>query len=244
MINIDKMVIFPTIMQFRSLIAGIILVLCSACTPGAFTPPLYKAPTQGEINQRAQQLAQQTHNLQPEVARLGMIAYYKALQQGLVRRPVLTIVDYSKPSSIRRLWVIDMQTQRVRFNEWVAHGKNSGDLYATHFSNQIDSLKSSLGVFITAPIPYRGKYGYSLRLHGYEPGFNSNAETRAIVMHGASYVNGNYIKRYGQAGLSWGCLALNEAKVQPIIDELKGGSLIFAYANDRNFLQHSTFLKT
>src|SRR3982751_4835872 len=108
----------------------------------------------------------QASNIDPTVLRLSLIAYIKAHQRGMDNKQLLTIVDYSKPSTERRLWVIDLKHEKVLFNTWVTHAKNSGNITATSFSNQLGSLKSSIGVFLTTDEPYVGSNGYSLRLIG------------------------------------------------------------------------------
>jgi hypothetical protein len=153
---------------------------------------------------------------------------------------LLTIIDYSKPSTAPRLWVLDTARQRVLFTELVAHGRGSGDNLARHFSNDDGSLQSSLGLFLTADT-YVGTNGYSLRLRGLEPGFNDRALARAIVMHGAAYVRPG-MEQFGRLGRSWGCPALSLASARQVIDAIKEGSLVFAYYPDPQWLQQSRFL--
>ena len=186
----------------------------------------------------------QADNLDPDVLKLGLVAYAHARQRGIPLKPLLTLIDYSKPSNERRLWVVDMRTSKVLFNTWVSHGKNSGDVNATSFSNEPGSLKSSIGVFMTESNPYVGLNGYSLRLMGLEQGFNDNAHMRSIVVHGAWYVDPEVIKRYGQLGRSWGCPAVGPDTVRPLINTIKDNSLVVVYYPDRNWLRNSTFLTT
>jgi hypothetical protein len=151
-------------------------------------------------------------------------------------KPIVTIIDYSQPSNVRRLFVIDITTGKILYSEFVAHGINSGSgAYAKSFSNTINSKKSNIGVLITGET-YIGKHGLSLRLHGKEPGFNTNAYTRSIVIHGSKYVNKNYV------GHSWGCPALDQAISSKIIDLIKNNSLIFAYYPDSIWLHTSKYL--
>jgi len=117
--------------------------------------------------------------------------------------PTLTLIDYSLPSTTPRLWVFDMRTGKILFKELVAHGRNTGDNMAVRFSDAMESRESSIGLFRTADT-YVGHNGYSLRLDGIEPGFNSHARERAIVMHGAPYVNADIAKTNGRLGRSWG----------------------------------------
>ena len=185
----------------------------------------------------------QANNLDPEVLKLGLLAYIHARERGYGPKQLLTLIDYSKPSNERRLWVVDMRTNRVLFNTWVSHGKNSGEVMATSFSNAPGSLKSSIGVFQTQN-SYVGENGYSLRLVGLEQGFNSNALSRAIVVHGAWYSDPAVIKSYGQLGRSWGCPSVMPAATRPLINTIKDNSLVVVYYPDRNWLKNSTFLTT
>jgi hypothetical protein len=154
---------------------------------------------------------------------------------------LLTVIDYSKPSTEPRLWVLDLARERVLFEERVAHGQGSGDNYATRFSNLEGSHQTSLGLFRTADT-YVGTNGYSLRLDGLEPGVNDRARERAIVMHGAPYVSEGNIRTLGRLGRSHGCPALRPAIAREVIDTIKDGSLVFAYYPDRQWLNGSRFL--
>jgi hypothetical protein len=163
------------------------------------------------------------------VLEAALAAYDEAAQQGaLARRDLLTVIDYTRPSTERRLWVLDLARGRVLFHELVAHGKNSGDNITRFFSNAHGSLMTSLGLFVTGT-PYVGQNGYSLRLRGLDPGVNDNAFDRAIVMHGASYVSAAIAARLGRLGRSWGCPAVPARVARDIIDTIKDGSAIFAY---------------
>jgi len=184
----------------------------------------------------------QAHNIDPMVLKLSLAAYLKARQQGLDNKHLLTIIDYSKPSTVRRLWVVDMAKGKVLFNTWVTHGKNSGSLIPTSFSNEPGSLKSSIGVFLTTSQSYFGENGYSLRVVGLEQGINDNAYRRDIVFHGAWYANPKVIKKYGTLGRSWGCPAVSEETVRPLINTIKDDTLVFIYYPDRKWLASSTFL--
>ena len=169
------------------------------------------------------------NGLNNKVLNLGVQAYNCAASHGQVKNPILSIVDYSLPSTKARLWVIDMKRHKVLYHLFVAHGRNSGKLYANTFSNEPGSLASSLGAFI-ANETYRGQHGYSLYLDGLEPGVNDKARARHIIVHGAPYVNKQFALQNNYMGRSWGCLALNPKKVSKVIDTIKGGSLVFAYA--------------
>lgn len=151
---------------------------------------------------------------------------------------ILTLIDFSQPSTAKRLFVFDLNQKRLLFSSVVSHGKNSGTNYATLFSNKVGSYQSSLGFYLTEQT-YQGKNGYSLILNGLEKGFNDRAKQRAIVMHGASYANPSVANRTGRLGRSFGCPAIPEKLVHPIIDAIKEGSVLFIYANNENYLANS-----
>ncbi|MDR2890234.1 MAG: murein L,D-transpeptidase catalytic domain family protein [Alistipes sp.] len=144
------------------------------------------------------------------------------------RREVLTLIDFSKPSTLERLWVIDMECGKLLFSCHVAHGQGSGGNYATSFSNVSGSHQSSLGFFLTDHT-YIGRNGYSLLIDGLEPGVNDNARARAVVIHGAAYANPSVIASAGRLGRSWGCPALPQALAAPVIDAIKDGSVIYIH---------------
>jgi hypothetical protein len=145
---------------------------------------------------------------------------------------ILTIIDFSLPSTDKRLWIIDLKHNTILKNTYVAHGMNSGENYALHFSNQPNTQMSAPGFYLTQNT-YYGKHGYSLRLKGLEKGINDNAMKRAIVLHGAWYVSEDFIKKYGRLGRSFGCPAVPEAESEDIINLIKNGSLIFIYAKTK-----------
>jgi L,D-transpeptidase catalytic domain len=188
-------------------------------------------------------LLQQAPGLRGEVLRLALDASECAAERGLVkRRNLLAVIDYSLPSSEPRLFVFDLLARKLLFRELVAHGKNTGGDRASYFSNDSGSLASSLGLYVTADT-YVGHNGYSLRLRGLEAGINDMAWDRAIVMHGASYVSREAVKVLGRLGRSWGCPAVRAEIADKIIDTLRGGSAIFAYYPDKNWLSHSAFFR-
>lgn len=159
------------------------------------------------------------------------------------KRDILTLIDFSKPSTEERLYVFDMKKHRLLFSSVVSHGKNSGNNYATSFSNEYGSYKSSLGFYLTEST-YQGKNGYSLILNGLEKGINDRARERAIVVHGAAYADPSVVARGGRLGRSFGCPALPPKLSRPIIDAIKGGSVMYIYADASDYLAHSTILET
>jgi hypothetical protein len=176
------------------------------------------------------------------VLELASTAYRCGERQGRFDRRILTIIDYSLPSNQPRLWVIDVEHVKVLFHELVAHGQGSGGgTMAVAFSNQTGSHQSSLGLFRTDET-YTGRFGYSLRLSGLEPAINDKARQRAIVMHGSSEVSESFAARWGMIGPSWGCPAVPEAVAPQIIDSIAGGSAIFAYYPDTEWLRESRYL--
>ena len=156
-------------------------------------------------------------------------AYDRALESGVVSNArLLTVIDYTRPSLEPRLWVLDMHAPAIVFRELVAHGRGSGENMATRFSNRHESHMTSLGLFVTEA-SYVGSNGYSLRLRGLDKGLNDNAFDRAIVIHGAPYVNAVTARQVGRLGRSWGCPAVRLDVARPLIDAIKGGSVVFAY---------------
>jgi hypothetical protein len=172
---------------------------------------------------------------------IALEAASAAVARGEADPATLTIIDFSKPSTSKRLWVFDLRTRRLLFQEAVAHGRNSGHNMTTAFSNAPESHKSSLGLFRTAE-SYIGKHGYSLRLDGLEPGVNDRARERAIVIHGAEYVNLAVAQKQGRLGRSLGCPAVRTGISRPLIDAIKEGGLLFAYYPDAGWLSSSTYL--
>ena len=176
------------------------------------------------------------------VLRLALTASQCATASGAVKNPAtLTIIDYSKASVEPRMWVLDLRSRALLYEELVSHGQGSGGNLATRFSNTPESHQTSLGLYVTDQ-PYVGRNGYSLRLDGLDRGFNDRARERAIVMHGAPYVNANVARSLGRLGRSHGCPAVRDDVARELIDRVKGGSLVFAYYPDAEWLRSSKFL--
>ncbi|MBL7859127.1 MAG: murein L,D-transpeptidase catalytic domain family protein [Cyclobacteriaceae bacterium] len=170
-----------------------------------------------------------------------MIGYYQLTStEKISNKNIITIIDFRKSSIEKRMWTIDLVKKRIVFHSLVAHGRNTGDEYARYFSNVPNSNQSSLGFFTTG-ITYIGKHGISLVLHGMEPGINDQAQSRAIVMHGAAYVSEQYIKKVGRLGRSFGCPAVPMESYKEIIPTLAGGTLLFIYYPDQAYHQKTAF---
>jgi hypothetical protein len=174
---------------------------------------------------------------------LALTGYEQLQRQGrLDNERYLTVIDFRLPSSQERLWVLDMVEQRVVLRSLVAHGQHSGHLYANELSNVPGSYQSSRGFYL-ARETYTGKHGLSLRLDGLEPGFNSKARERAIVVHGADYVSESFIRQHGRLGRSQGCPAVPRESSESLIQYMQGGSCLFIFEPGDRYLQRSHFLQ-
>ena len=181
-------------------------------------------------------------SIDPKVFALALEAASSAVAHGQVAAPpTLTVIDYSRPSTQPRMWVYDLRSRSLLFQELVSHGRGSGKTMATAFSNVPESNMTSLGLFRTAEA-YVGQNGYSLRLDGLERGVNDRARARAIVIHGAPYVNAATARANGYLGRSLGCPAVRPEVARKLIDTVKGGGLLFAYYPDKTWLSSSDFL--
>jgi len=180
--------------------------------------------------------------LSRKVFELALHGMEKLIKTKQIQSNILSIADFSKPSIDKRLFVIDLENDQLLFYTWVAHGRNSGTEWANSFSNKPRSKKSSLGFYVTGQ-PYQGSNGYSLKLIGLEKGFNNNAFQRAIVLHGADYVNTDYISSQGYIGRSLGCPAVTSEISEPLINTIKEGSCLFIYHPSTLYLKRSTLLR-
>ena len=177
------------------------------------------------------------------IFKYALSGYYNLVGEGkiMAHKKVLSIIDFRKSANEERYFVVDLASERLLYHTLVAHGKNSGMVYARYFSNTMSSLQSSLGFFRTAET-YYGDHGYSMRLDGMERDINSLARPRAIVMHGADYVSKSFVARHGYLGRSWGCPALPLELTRPIINTVKNGSCLFAYSDDLFYLNNSNYI--
>jgi hypothetical protein len=199
----------------------------ASATALAFDPAAWDAPGGG---------------IAPALFSLALEAAGKAVARGDAADPgTLTVIDFSKPSTEKRLWVFDVRSHALLFHEYVAHGRGSGENLPTQFSNLPESNRSSLGLFRTGEA-YIGKHGYSMRLDGLERGINDRARERAIVVHGADYVNAATAWAQGRLGRSLGCPAVRPEIATPLIKAVKDGGLLFAYYPEHAWLASSSFL--
>lgn len=179
------------------------------------------------------------------MSREALTLAYKG-QQNLVKKgiisndDVLTVCDFSQPSENKRMYIIDVKNFKVLLNTYVAHGRNSGENYAERFSNRSRSLQSSLGFYVTKNT-YRGEHGLSLRLAGLDKGFNDKAASRAIVVHGATYI-GDEWRGSAFMGRSFGCPAVPARVAPKVIDLIKDGTCLFIYHPSKSYLHGSTIL--
>jgi hypothetical protein len=221
-------------------------VLClasAALVLAAVAAPARADNAGGRPNALLAQLERLAPEADPQVLALALESAECASASGTIPAPRrLAVIDYSRPSTERRLWVFDLSSPRVLYNEYVAHGRASGENLPTAFSNLDSSHQSSLGLFSTAEV-YTGHNGVSMRMDGLEPGFNDRARDRAIVMHGAAYVDPAMAQRQGRLGRSYGCPAVRPAVAEGMIDALKDGQLVFAYYPDQQWLTQSKFFR-
>lgn len=185
----------------------------------------------------------QEYDLSYPAFRYAMIGYFTLEHEGkLNNKKLVSIIDFTKSSTEKRFYTLDLEKLEVKFHEYVAHGKNTGENSARAFSNVVHSNQSSMGFYITGET-YVGSKGYSLKLDGQDKGYNDNMRERAVVMHEADYVSEAWIKKYGRLGRSQGCPALRKEISKKVIDTIKNHTLIFAYADDVAYLSASQHLK-
>lgn len=243
------MIRFPIALSF--------VLTCAACVPAVATDALNPAfaalhherhseakvsAAAPEAQSEADELATLAPDADPHVLELALAAMHCAQSHGVSPKASrLAVIDFSRASLKRQLWVFDRARHKLLYEDLVAHGSGSGGNFATHFSNVSGSHASSLGLFVTREA-YIGHNGYSLRLDGLEPGFNDAALARAIVIHGAKYVSESGGRTMGRLGRSWGCPALRPAVTRPIIDALKNAQFVFAYYPEKAWLVRSALL--
>ena len=231
------------------LIGGIIAMATTSFTPAAlaFAPETHLVPqylAQGhklatsvqdtKLHHAARKIphVRDFHNLDglsPTLMQKALHGYRFAQQHYKVTKPYLVVVNYSIPSDKPRLWIFDLRHHQLLAHLRVAHGANSGTNVATRFSNRVNTHMSCLGVFVTGKT-YNGEFGYSMHLRGLQAGINDNAYKRHIVMHPGSYVGDKAVRDHGEAGKTWGCLAMDPHYVKQVINLIKNGSVIQSFA--------------
>ena len=232
--------------------SGLILFACmTALLSFTGTKPVAGKYTTAEINASSNtlfihsiytQIHQAGANLSEEIFSLAFMGFEKLNAQGrLSADSILTIIDFSKSSKEKRMFVVDLKAQKLLFHSIVAHGRNTGEEFARSFSNTMNSHKSSLGFYITGGT-YMGSNGFSMLLNGVEKGFNDKAKDRAIVMHGADYASEQSILHKGYLGRSYGCPALPRPLNQKVIEKIKDGNCMFMYYPDEKYLSNSRIL--
>lgn len=213
--------------------SGVLLALCAG-----IPLPSFSASMDDKLQDR---LSRAAPMLNKTVLESAFTASRCAVSHGIDVPERLAVIDFSLPSSEKRMWIFDLEKGELVLKDLVAHGKNSGNFRSTSFSNVEGSYQSSIGLF-QARESYYGKHGYSVRLDGLEPGINDHARQRAIVIHGADYVDEAWVSKYGRIGRSHGCPAVDNDVIKRVVDNLKGGQLVFKYYPDQEWLHSSGFL--
>ncbi|MGM0944328.1 MAG: murein L,D-transpeptidase catalytic domain family protein [Bacteroidota bacterium] len=228
------------IIQLTSLL--LLLSLLSPRIDGTLNPEIPAVEILAEKDKSLYEVlkANSTDIPDPQILELALEGYEKLENQ--LSNPNLTIIDFTRPSTEKRMWIINPKEGKVLLQSVVAHGRNSGQLMATQFSNRPESYQSSIGFYKTAET-YQGKHGYSLRLDGLEKGINDQARNRAIVIHGAAYATEEFAKNTGRLGRSLGCPALPSQLSAQAIDLIKEGSLMLIYGNDESYIQNPPLLQ-
>ncbi len=223
----------------RSLFTGIVTLIAVAIFGTHHT----KISSININSTKLSKLQSQAPEIKKTALQDALIAYKNVEKQHLIKKPILTVIDFSVPSNKPRLWIFNLVSNKLILKTYVAHGANSGGLMPRHFSNKNSSHESSLGTFVTRST-YYGSKGLSLNLQGLEKGVNDNAYARRVVVHGAWYVEPSFVRQNGYAGRSWGCPSVARSLAPKIINTIKNGSVLFAYYPDKEYLEHSKYLRT
>jgi len=225
----------------KSLLFWVFLITVSLSLADVPPPTIYRYSFETTINALYHTIEFNNSSPSYEAFNHALNGYYKLKKANLISpKEIITIIDFKRSANQKRLWVIDVKNKKVLFHTLTAHGRNTGDEHAQFFSNTRNSNQSSLGFFITGST-YIGKHGTSLKLHGIEPGINDNAETRAIVMHGAEYVSESHIKKYGRLGRSFGCPAVPVELHEALINTLANKTCLFIYYPDPIYFAQTAF---
>lgn len=159
----------------------------------------------------------------------AFIASYNSVAAHNAQHRILAIADMTRPSTEKRLYLIDLDKKKLIMRTWVAHGSATGELYAEHFSNISGSHQSSLGLYRVGVEIVSPKHGAALLLHGLDRNLNGLALEREVIMHGADYVSADFIAQHGRLGRSWGCPTVSKADMPRMLDLLANGGLLFVY---------------
>ncbi len=227
------------------LLTALLLLLTPVMYPGSRMNDLPDEPAENNPEHNLLELYALLNDtsLDRNAFHLAMLGHKTLTLKGLAPKDsLLTIIDFSKPSSDERFYVINLRTQKMLVKTLVAHGRNSGELFADRFSNRPQSHQSALGFYVTGQT-YRGSQGYSMLLNGVDTGFNENARKRSIVIHGADYATHRYVKQYGRLGRSFGCPALPPDDNTAVINLIRDGSVVFGYFPSPDYLGGSCILK-
>jgi len=224
------------------LFAIVLLLIIFSCQPN-----IYRTENIPQIDNKEEEIiiglyqtCELDNILDFNIFRMAMIGFHNI---EIPNKDVITIIDYSQPSTKKRFYLIGLKNKKLLYTTFIAHGVNSGENMATVFSNVPESRTSSIGFFVTAET-YMGSNGYSLRIDGIEKGINHNARKRDIVIHKADYVSDTFIEQEGRLGRSWGCPALPNDVSDNIIDTIKEGTCLFVYGDDDNYFKTSKYIET
>jgi hypothetical protein len=238
-------------MKRRIWLAVTLLIVLSCAIISSRSATVKKATTAIKVEEKAKTVTSafsnyvtdiyQTANLKMvgldyDVFQKAVTGYYNLKQNKKLAKKstVITVIDFDKASTVKRMWIVDLLKKELVLNTWVAHGQGSGDDTPTQFSDDNNSHQSSLGFYVTNEV-YYGKHGRSLKLDGMDAGFNSHARERAVVLHAANYVCESTIKQLGRLGRSYGCPAVAPEVSNKIIDLVKGKNMIYVNANVSNY---------
>lgn len=200
---------------------------------GLFTP--VEAPSMPEVPVVEASAAPSADALFEDCGLNGVMdqdAFRKAFQSRNAHHAgshIIAVADMTRPSTEKRLYIIDLDAHKLLLRTWVAHGKNSGELYCTSVSNKSGSLQTSKGLYRVGQRIISPKHGDALLLQGLDAGVNSAAESREIIMHSASYVGADFIAEHGRLGRSFGCPAV-APEVMPKVIDLLQGQLLYVFA--------------
>lgn len=229
--------------MYRTILTLLLFISLPFSTPASHNPFLRNSADEFNLNSNLKGAAFELHleqtysgaglqraGLKFEVFKNAMIGYYNLQKAQALSpaKPILSVIDFTKSSKDKRLWIIDLKSKKVLYNSHVAHGRNTGDEFARKFSNAPNSYMSSAGFYV-ARETYFGKHGLSLRIDGMDPGFNTNARARAVVIHGANYVSEAFIKQTGRLGRSLGCPALPVELTKDIITTIAGNTALYIH---------------